>query len=143
MLPSALESGLSLMPRNVAQTRFGLIDSALEQRGWLRSDIRIEETAAPVDIVYHKGQRRAKGRRGRTYRPGRRSVGARWSFEKEDDRMSFHGRFQAAGASRAAAFRTAFGWAKGYACSHWSRINLAAMGIEIFRSPFEPHSKLM
>ncbi len=50
------------MPRNEAQTRFELIDPALEQRGWLRSDIRIEETAAPVDIVYHKGQRRAKGR---------------------------------------------------------------------------------
>ena len=49
------------MPRNEAQTRFDLIDPAWEQRGWLRSDIRLEETAAPVDIVYHKGQRRAKG----------------------------------------------------------------------------------
>jgi type I restriction enzyme R subunit len=50
------------MSRNEAQTRFELIDPALEAQGCLRSDIRIEETAAPVDIVYGKGQRRAKGR---------------------------------------------------------------------------------
>ncbi len=50
------------MSRNEAQTRYDLIDPALETRGWLRSDIRVEETAAPVDIVYGKGQRRAKGR---------------------------------------------------------------------------------
>lgn len=51
------------MPRNEAQTRFDLIDPVLiEQRGWDRADIRIEETLPPVDIVYHKGRRRAKGR---------------------------------------------------------------------------------
>ena len=51
------------MPRNEAQTRFELIDPALtEQCGWARADIRIEETAAPVDVVYKKGKRRPKGR---------------------------------------------------------------------------------
>ena len=48
--------------RNEAQSRFDLIDPALEACDLLRSDIRIEETAAQVDIVYGKGQRRAKGR---------------------------------------------------------------------------------
>lgn len=51
-----------LMSRNEAQTRFELVDPALDARGWSRSDIRIEETAAPVDIVHGRGQRRAKGR---------------------------------------------------------------------------------
>ncbi len=51
------------MPRNEAQTRFELIDPALARRGWEPgTDIRVEEPPAPVDIVYHKGQRRAKGR---------------------------------------------------------------------------------
>src|SRR5580765_7406369 len=51
------------MPRNEAQTRFELIDPVLiEQRGWARADIRIEETAAPVDVIYKKGKRRPKGR---------------------------------------------------------------------------------
>jgi type I restriction enzyme R subunit len=51
------------MSRNEAQTRFELIDPALEQRGWSRStDIRIEETLPAVDIVYGKGRRRPKGR---------------------------------------------------------------------------------
>ncbi len=50
------------MTRNEAQTRYELIDPALEARGWPRSDVRIEETPAPVDIVYGKGQRRARGR---------------------------------------------------------------------------------
>ena len=50
------------MTRNEAQTRFDLIDPALEARGWLRSDIRIEVTAAQVDIVDGKGVRRPAGR---------------------------------------------------------------------------------
>lgn len=51
------------MPRHEAQTRFDLIDPALvDVRGWNRADIRIEETLPPVDIVYGKGRRRAKGR---------------------------------------------------------------------------------
>jgi type I restriction enzyme R subunit len=51
------------MPRNEQQTRFELIDPMLlDHRGWSREDIRVEETAAPVDIVYGKGRRRPKGR---------------------------------------------------------------------------------
>ena len=50
------------MPRNEAQTRFDLIDPALFARGWDHQDIRLEETAARVDIVYGKGRRRPKGR---------------------------------------------------------------------------------
>ena len=43
------------MPRNEAQTRFELIDPALEDRGWnRRTDIRVEETAKPIDIVNHQ-----------------------------------------------------------------------------------------
>lgn len=34
----------------------------LDHRGWSREDICVEETAAPVDIVYGKGRRRPKGR---------------------------------------------------------------------------------
>lgn len=40
------------MPRNEAQTRFELIDPVLIERGWERTDIRIEETLPAVDIVY-------------------------------------------------------------------------------------------
>src|SRR2546426_7141842 len=50
------------MFRNEAQTRFDLIDPALETRGWLRSDIRIEVTAAQIDIVDGKPRRRPSGR---------------------------------------------------------------------------------
>lgn len=51
------------MPRNEAQTRFELIDPMLiDQRGWRREDIRLEVTAAQIDIVYGKGQRRPAGR---------------------------------------------------------------------------------
>src|SRR2546421_12393219 len=50
------------MSRNEAQTRFDLIDPALETRGWLRSDIRIEVTAAQIDIVDGKPRRRPSGR---------------------------------------------------------------------------------
>ena len=50
------------MSRNEAQTRFDLIDPALFERGWVRADIRIEETLPAVDIVYGKGRRRPKGR---------------------------------------------------------------------------------
>jgi type I restriction enzyme R subunit len=34
----------------------------LFERGWTRTDIRVEETAAPVDIIEKRGQRRPKGR---------------------------------------------------------------------------------
>jgi type I restriction enzyme R subunit len=50
------------MSRNEAQVRFELIDPALEARGWQRTDIRVEEIAAQIDIIYGKGQRRPKGR---------------------------------------------------------------------------------
>ncbi len=51
------------MPRNEAQTRFELIDPALEDRGWnRRNDIRVEETAKPIDIVNHQPRERAAGR---------------------------------------------------------------------------------
>ncbi|MGA2619227.1 MAG: hypothetical protein ABSF26_16585 [Thermoguttaceae bacterium] len=50
------------MSRDEAQTRFELIDPTLVDRGWDRSDIRIEETLPAVDIVYGKGRRRPKGR---------------------------------------------------------------------------------
>jgi type I site-specific restriction endonuclease len=39
------------MSRNEAQTRFELIDPALEKRGWMRTDVRAEVTAAQIDIV--------------------------------------------------------------------------------------------
>ena len=44
------------MPRNEAQTRF----PALEDRGWnRRTDIRVEETAKPIDIINHQPRERA------------------------------------------------------------------------------------
>lgn len=49
--------------RNEAQVRFELIDPALEQRGWnRRTDIRVEETARPIDIVNHQPRKRPAGR---------------------------------------------------------------------------------
>lgn len=51
------------MHRNEAQTRFELIDPVLiDHCGWRREDIRLEETAPQIDIVYGKGQRRPAGR---------------------------------------------------------------------------------
>ncbi|MCX6904782.1 MAG: DEAD/DEAH box helicase family protein, partial [Verrucomicrobia bacterium] len=51
------------MPRSEAQTRFELIDPALEDRGWnRRTDIRVEETAKPIDIVNHQPRERTAGR---------------------------------------------------------------------------------
>ena len=50
------------MSRNEPQTRFELIDPALETRGWLRSDIRVEATAAQIDIIDGKPHRRPEGR---------------------------------------------------------------------------------
>ena len=50
------------MSRNEAQTRFELIDPSLETRGWKRSDIRIEVTAAQIDVVDGKPRRRPTGR---------------------------------------------------------------------------------
>ena len=50
------------MARNEAQTRFELIDPALLERGWCREDIRLEETAAAIDIIHGRGQRRPAGR---------------------------------------------------------------------------------
>ncbi|HEV2452687.1 MAG TPA: DEAD/DEAH box helicase family protein [Verrucomicrobiae bacterium] len=50
------------MSRNEAQTRFELIDPAIELRGWLRPDILVETTAAQIDIVDGKARRRPAGR---------------------------------------------------------------------------------
>lgn len=50
------------MSRNEAQTRTELIDVALEKRGWKSVDIRLEVTAAPVDIIEGRGYRRPRGR---------------------------------------------------------------------------------
>jgi type I restriction enzyme, R subunit len=49
--------------RNEAQTRFELIDPMLiDHCGWRREDIRVEQTAAQIDIVRGKGYRRPAGR---------------------------------------------------------------------------------
>src|SRR5438552_18312986 len=49
--------------RNEAQTRFELIDPALiDHCGWRREDIRVQQTAAQIDIVRGKGYRRPAGR---------------------------------------------------------------------------------
>ena len=50
------------MSRNEQQTRFHLIDPALEKRGWVRADICVEETAPKVDIIQGRGLRRPAGR---------------------------------------------------------------------------------
>jgi len=51
------------MSRNEAQTRFELIDPAIEQRGWRRSEISIEVKTDPqIDIVDGKPRRRPAGR---------------------------------------------------------------------------------
>lgn len=55
------------MSRNEAQTRFDLIDPAIFSRGWERIDIRLEETAAAVDVVEHRGKKQGRRRpKGRT-----------------------------------------------------------------------------
>jgi type I restriction enzyme R subunit len=52
-----------LLNRNEAQTRYELIDPALDGCGWNRgSDIRIETTAGQIDIIDGKPHRRAVGR---------------------------------------------------------------------------------
>jgi type I restriction enzyme R subunit len=57
------------MPRNEAQTRFELIDPALAERGWdRRTDIRVEETAKPIDIINHQPRERAAGRTDYVFR---------------------------------------------------------------------------
>ena len=51
------------MSRNEAQTRFELIDPAIEMRGWRRSEISIEVKTDPqIDIVDGKPRRRPAGR---------------------------------------------------------------------------------
>lgn len=51
------------MSRNEAQTRFELIDPAIELRGWRRSEISIEVKTPPqIDIVDGKPRRRPAGR---------------------------------------------------------------------------------
>lgn len=51
------------MSRNEAQTRFDLIDPAIEIRGWRRSEISIEVKTDPqIDIVDGKPRRRPAGR---------------------------------------------------------------------------------
>ncbi|HEU5125242.1 MAG TPA: DEAD/DEAH box helicase family protein [Verrucomicrobiae bacterium] len=58
--PTIEAGGLTL---NEAQTRHELIDPALLRRGWQPGiDVKVEETAAPVDIIHGKGKRRPKGR---------------------------------------------------------------------------------
>jgi type I restriction enzyme R subunit len=51
-----------LLNRNEAQTRYELIDPALDACGWLRSDIRIEVTAGQIDIIDGRPHRRTTGR---------------------------------------------------------------------------------
>ncbi len=48
--------------RNEQQTRFELIDPALEASGWQRSDIKVEVTACQIDIIDGKPVRRPAGR---------------------------------------------------------------------------------
>jgi hypothetical protein len=49
--------------RNEAQTRFELIDPTLvDQCGWRREDIRLEQTLPQIDIIQGKGFRRPSGR---------------------------------------------------------------------------------
>ena|SRR5436190_518197 len=51
------------MQRDEGQVRFELIDPALEDRGWnRRTDIRVEETAKPIDIINHQPRKRPAGR---------------------------------------------------------------------------------
>lgn len=52
-----------LLNRNEAQTRYELIDPALDGCGWNRgSDVRIETTAGQIDIIDGKPHRRTAGR---------------------------------------------------------------------------------
>lgn len=47
------------MPRNEPQTRYELIDPALDSRGWPRSAVKVEERDAAVEIIDGKARRRA------------------------------------------------------------------------------------
>jgi len=49
------------MPRNEAQTRYELIDPAIELRGWNRSNVKVEETTGGITVIDGKARRR-KGR---------------------------------------------------------------------------------
>jgi len=59
---AGLPKARRLKTRNEADVRFQLIDPALLDRGWKRTDIRVEETAAAIDIVNYQARRRPKGR---------------------------------------------------------------------------------
>ena len=60
---ATLRFRLPCMARNEDQTRFELIDPVLiDQRGWSRADIAVEETNCAVDIVHGEGKLRPKGR---------------------------------------------------------------------------------
>ncbi|GHU22849.1 hypothetical protein FACS1894172_07880 [Spirochaetia bacterium] len=52
---------MDLIPRNEAQTRFELIDPALEIKGWTREHIKIEKSTGGI-IVQNGKTRRRKGR---------------------------------------------------------------------------------
>jgi type I restriction enzyme R subunit len=52
---------MNAMPRNEAQTRYELIDPALELRGWNRTNVKVEETAGGITVIdgktiKHKGR---------------------------------------------------------------------------------------
>ena len=89
------------MGRNEQQTRFDLIDPRLFDRGWERADIRVEETAAAVDVVYGKGRRRPKGRTDyvlrRPLQPGTEPVPLAIIEAKREDLPPGHGLQQAKG----------------------------------------------
>ena len=53
-------------PRNEAQAQHDLIDPALEECGWTRGDIRVEETARAVDFDPVTKEARRRRRQGRT-----------------------------------------------------------------------------
>lgn len=83
------------MPRNEAQTRFELIDPALFERGWCRDDIRIEVTAAAIDIIHGRGQRRPAGRADyvlrRPLESGTESIPIAIVEAKREDKPPEHG----------------------------------------------------
>jgi type I restriction enzyme R subunit len=47
---------------NEADTRAKLIEPAIHKRGWTEDLIRREETAGTIDVINHKGHRRARGK---------------------------------------------------------------------------------
>ena len=56
------------MPLSEADTRAKLIDPALYARGWKEDNIKREETAGAVEMLYGRVCRRSRGRRDYTLR---------------------------------------------------------------------------